>query len=86
MKSKKKNSGGLDFQLLGIGPDTLDLMSQGRTSILEPALLLWIILLVLMLRLILTVLQMFQNSYYGVSTILLSKRIVLLAWGKIKPI
>jgi 6-phosphogluconolactonase/glucosamine-6-phosphate isomerase/deaminase len=59
---KIKKSGGLDFQLLGIGrTGHVGLMSQGRTSILEPALLLWIILLVLMLRLILTVLQMFPK-------------------------
>jgi hypothetical protein len=61
-------------------------MSQGRTSILEPALLLWIILLVLMLRLILTVANVPKIAitmgfhYFAV------KRIVLLAWGKIKPI
>jgi hypothetical protein len=59
-------------------------MSQGRTSIPEPALLLWIILHVLMLRLILTVLQMFQNSYYYGFYYFAVKRIVLLAWGQNK--
>jgi hypothetical protein len=45
-------------------------MSQGRTSILEPALLLWIILLVLMLRLILTVANVPKIAItMGVSTI-----------------
>jgi glucosamine-6-phosphate deaminase len=62
-------------------------MSQGRTSILEPALLLDHITRVDASSDFNGIANVPKIAItMGVSTILLSKRIVLLAWGKIKPI
>jgi hypothetical protein len=73
------------LQLLGI-LDTSDSMSQDRISIPERELYFGSHY-GLMYRLILMVLTMFLKSdYHGVSTILQSKRIVLMAWGQNKRV